>query len=797
MADVESLAELVRAHRRRLGLSQEGLAERAEVSVRTVRNIEGGRSGSPRRRSVRAIADALGLDGAARAALAAAASIVDATDVAGPAYQLPPDVWDFTGRDAVAAQLVESLGTPLAGPVPVALVAGCPGVGKTALAVHVAHRLRDRFPGGQLFIRLQSGDGAPRTAADVLGQLLRSLGVEGARMPAQLEERAALYRSRLADRRVLVLLDDASDAAQIRPLLPGTSGSAALLTSRTLLAGLDGVEVTGLDVLDRPRAVELLGRIAGADRVQAEVDDAGAIVDYCGRLPLAVRIAGARLAARPRRPLRWLATLLADERRRLDELVVGELAVRASVNLSYRALPRTDRAAFRRLALADMPDFAAWLVAAVLDAPLPVAEAVAERLVDAHLLDVANDSGPATRYRFHDLVRLFARERAEVDDEPSARATTLDRVFGAVLHLLDEAGQALPHEHPPMDRCAASRWSHPTVRPWPRGGSPTAWLETERDGLVRLLEQACSAGALEHAWGMISSLLPFLDMRQHLDDLGRVSRSLLGASLARGDTRAEAYGHWAMGELYAAGSRAAALQEVVEARRMFRELGHHRSEGSALSTMTSLHRVLGHPDLAAASGEEMLGIAREVGDERLLALAEHDLGVLAADAGDLDGARRRFEAAVGLCVVSGNERAESLVRLRLGTLSIQARRHDESMRHLSRSLALGRRLGDRVAEAYALLAMHDAYQRVGRDDRAAEALRRSLALFREVRHPLGEARALLARARIEGVRGDRLAAELTLREALRRVEPTGVQQCVAAILEELQGLGARARRSSE
>ena len=250
--------------------------------------------------------------------------------------------------------------------------------------------------------------------------------MDGAQIPRDVEERAALYRSRMADRRVLVLLDNAASEAQVRPLLPGTAGCAVLVTSRARPTGLDGARLVDLDILEPDQAVELLARITGPARVTAEPVAAEQIVRLCGYLPLAVRIAGARLAARPHWPLARLAAYLADEYRRLDELQLGDLEVRASLTLSYEGLDALARQAFRRLGLLEAPDFAPWVTAALLDTTLDQADDIVERLVDAQLLDIAGDDDTGRhRHRFHDLVRAFAREKAESEEQQSERVAAL------------------------------------------------------------------------------------------------------------------------------------------------------------------------------------------------------------------------------------------------------------------------------------------------------------------------------------------------------------------------------------
>ena len=327
---------------------------------------------------------------------------------------LPADLADFTGREGALAALAELLGREPeehATAVAVAAVSGMAGVGKSAVAVRAAYRLRRRFPDGQLYVNLRGTGTGALAPGEVLGSLLLALGVEPAALPQGVEERAWRYRALLADRRVLLVLDGAADEAQVRPLLPGGAGCAALVTSRARLAGLEAAHQLELPVMSPAEAVGLLAKVAGRKRVAAEPVAAETIARRCGHLPLAVRVAGARLAARPHWRLGRLAERLGAERRRLDELRAGDLEVRASFAAGLGAQDDAARRAFRLLGLVEVAEFTARTAAAPLDLPVAEAEEQLERLVDAHLVEVAGQE-PAgwTRYRLHGLLRGFARE---------------------------------------------------------------------------------------------------------------------------------------------------------------------------------------------------------------------------------------------------------------------------------------------------------------------------------------------------------------------------------------------------
>ncbi|MEU5686113.1 hypothetical protein DEJ48_08965 [Streptomyces venezuelae] len=399
-----------------------------------------------------------------------ASSSVRASAVPLTPAQLLPDVPDFAGREAEARVLTETLRAAVSGSaMAVATLTGLGGVGKTALAVHVAHALRDEFPDGQLYVDLRGADAVHGVdSGSALTGFLRALGIPESAVPDGLDQQTALYRSLLAGRRVLVFLDNARDTAQVRPLLPGAPGCAVLVTSRSRTITLPGARLVDVETMDEPQALGLLNAMLGAERVAAERDAARELVAVCGGLPLAVRIAAARLAARPGRPMADLVARLRDERRRLDELRVDDLGVEATFRLGYEALEPGLARAFRMVSLCYMPSFCRGAAGALLGVDEEEAEQAVERLVDAGLMELHGED----RYRFHDLVRLFARRQCELRETAAERAAArlrfLDYVLATVitairrtkphsvlpelLHRPASAGKALP------DEAAAHDW---------------------------------------------------------------------------------------------------------------------------------------------------------------------------------------------------------------------------------------------------------------------------------------------------------------------------------------------------
>ncbi len=614
---------LLRAYRECGLLSQEQLGERSGLSARTIRDLER-RARRPRGESVRLLADGLGLVGwererfedAARwlsSAGHSAARPVSRVSEPAPPHQLPPDVADFVGRAELVAELRGWLARwpdGLAGnaegtAVAVSAVSGKAGVGKSALAVHVAHQLAADFRDGQLYASLRGAGAAgvtPLEPAEILGRFLRAVGVDGGAVPAGVEERAALYRSRLAGRRVLVVLDDAAGEAQVRPLLPGSPGCAVLVTSRARLAGLAGARLVHLDVLDAGQAVELLARIAGPGRVAAEPEAAAAIAAACGGLPLAVRIAGARLAARPHWSLGRMADLLADECGRLDALAHGDLEVRASLSLSYRGLAEGQRRLFRRLGLLGAPDVASWVAGALLDRPAPEAEALLEELVDAQLVDVAIwDVTGRPRYRLHDLVRLFARECVHAEEPVEQRQAALERALGGWLALAEKAGQRLPVGSLVGDGSATAGWRPEQALADELLSDPLAWMEAEQAALLSAIGQASTsdpaaapAGAADRlaelAWRLAGAVTGFFWLRGCRDDYrGACDLALVGARRA-GVRRGEAWMLAALAWVAVDQMRFGEAMALAEqAQVIHREVGDRRGEAYALLKVVHIH----------------------------------------------------------------------------------------------------------------------------------------------------------------------------------------------------------------
>jgi tetratricopeptide (TPR) repeat protein/transcriptional regulator with XRE-family HTH domain len=738
------------------GLSQDELARRSGMSVRAIRDLERGQVEHPRRTTIALLSDALSLHSTDREAFENAAAALagragqhagaSRTSEAAVPRQLPPDITDFTGRELALQWLHARLerrehqSTALV----ITAAVGKAGVGKTTLAVHAAHQMRALFPDGQLYVNLRGVEAQALDPSDVLGRFLRALGVDGQSIPDNVDERADLYRSLMADRHALVLLDNAADEAQIRPVLPAGAGNTVLVTSRTRLTGVAGTEVIDLDVLPPEQAVELLGKIAGADRVAREPAAAQVIASLCGHLPLAVRIAGARLAAKPHWRLQRMAHRLA-EHQRLDELTAGDLEVRASVGLSYDGLGETEQRAFRLLGLLEVPDFASWMLAALLDISAPDAEEVADQLADAQLLDtIGEDATGQLRYRFHDLVRLYARERLLAEDTLATRRAALERTLQTYFEHAWAAVRQLRLRPPELPGATA-----PTFPPDPHGelAASYQWLATEHTGLAVSLDQAWREGLGGIGQALTRLLADFFEVYACWDEWERTHEVALRAARRAGDRHAEASLLRGLGDLRRFQKR---LPEAVEfctqSDVIFGELG---DTGGEVDSLTGLGRTYRRQDRladAASCFERCLDLCRGLDDPDREAKAMLFFAKVRRQQG-------RFEEALALLTscreIFGSVNSCGYVAysdLMIGIMYSERGEFDQATGHLEQALTFAKSLGDPRWEAYGWLNLAVAAQGRGAPDEARRDLERSLAMFQQAgdRQGTGNARRLIA-----------------------------------------------------
>jgi tetratricopeptide (TPR) repeat protein len=637
-----------------------------------------------------------------------------------PPRELPADTPFFVGR---AEQLARFAAVGGRSPW---VVSGMAGIGKTAFAVHLAHRLSDAYPDGCLFVDLHghTPEVEPVRAEDALDRMLHALGVPRARTPVGLDGKSALYRSLLAGTRTVVVLDNAGSAAQVRPLLPGAPGCLVLVTSRRQLAALDDGIPVPLATLSETDGVTLLRQIAGTDRIDADPGSSRRIVGCCAGLPLAIRICAARLRNRPSWTPAELLTRLEEQGGTLAELTDGDRSVAAAFTVSYRDLPADQRRAFRLLATHPGADIDSHAAAALLGEAVDHARRSCDALVDAHLLSEST----ANRYHFHDLVRTFGVTLAE---DP-ARHTALTALFDHYLHTAAAAmDQVFPDEKPNRPVVAPVSSPHP---PFPDPAHARTWLDTERRNLVQVCRHAPG-----HAVDLAAVLYRYLDVCCYLADAVVVHTC---AQQAAEDRPAEAAAwtrlsntHWQRGSFTEAADAAGRAVTLFEA------LGDRAGHGRALNSLAIILWRQGCYAEAEHHSREALTVHRAIADRAGAARALGNLALVHWRRGRLDRAIHRNQQALALYRDLGDTRGQARAMGNLGNVLCQQGNHEEAVSYHRRALALYRSLSDRAGEADALTNLGVACHHLGQHDQAADHHTRALTLFRDIGDADGEARA--------------------------------------------------------
>jgi DNA-binding SARP family transcriptional activator len=609
-----------------------------------------------------------------------------------PPAQLPMDVADFTGRADQVGHLVGVLSSVTAdddsGAVRIAVVAGSGGLGKTSLAVHAAHRVRARFPDGQLYVDLLGATPHPLSPGDVLARFLRDLGVEGRQVPLDEDERAARYRTSLAGRRVLVVLDNARDAAQVRPLLPGSASCAVLITTRSRMPDLASTRLVDLDVLDDDDALTLFTRVVGDERAAAEPEATAELLLTCAGLPLAIRICAARLASRSGWTIQALAARLRDTRRRLDEMAVGDLAVRASFQVSFASLPASlhpdgiDPArAFCLLGLWQGASISAEAAAALFGTPGFLATDALEVLVDTHLLE----SKSPDRYQFHDLLRVYASERAVADLSEPDRDAAIGRLLRWYMRTADAAATVV----------SPSRYNMPlepvgTDQPPPAFATvddALAWYDSDRSNLAAATRQASAAGWHDIAWRLPAPLLNLYERRGNWADCIATQRIALHSARQAGNRQGEA---WVLSTI-----------------------------GYALG-MTGESEAIGYL-------EQSLAIRREISDAKGEAQSANNVGDAYWRLGRAAEAIELFQQARDLNQQVGNRYGEGVALTNLGAALLDVDRAEEAVVQLEQACKTFGEIGYLDGVGYAMYALGDCYLALGRDADAMDCLRQAVA----------------------------------------------------------------------
>ncbi len=738
--DGSVFGERLCAARQSAGLSQEDLAERSGLSVRAVGNLERGRTRAPHPDSVRRLADALELHGAARGDFIAAAvrRPVHQTTAGwnGPPVvprQLPAAVNGFAGRPGELAKLdrLTEDREKADGAVVISAIDGMAGVGKTALAVHWAHRAADRFPDGQLYVNLRGFDPGGRVTepAEAVRGLLDALGVPAERVPLGLDAQAGLYRSLLAGRRMLVVLDNARDAGQVQPLLPGTPTALAVVTSRnqlTALVAAQGAHPVTLDLLTLAEARELLARRLGAARIATEPQAADQIIARCARLPLALTIAAAR-TAQSGFPLASLADELADTDGRLDALSAGEPGsrLRAVFSWSYATLSTAAARLFRLLGLHLGPDIAAAAAGSLAGSARPAVRALLAELTGANLLA---ERAPG-RYTSHDLLRAYAAALTHDLDADGERHAATRRMLDHYLYTANNADCLLNRARDPIPLPLEAPAPGATPENPTDHAAAMAWFDIEQQNLLAAVEQAVTLGLDTQAWQLAWTLDTFLYRQGRWPDLTAIWQTALAAASRLHDPSAQAYAHRTLA-------------------RVATRLGRYQD------ALTHHHRAL---DLYSQAGD----LAGQAYTHQILAMLWERQHVP-------DRALDHARQALQLCKAAGHRRGQAAASNAVGWYHALLGDHQQALAFCQRALALYQQLGDRDGEAHTWDSLGYAHH-LARQPQAVDCYQQAIDLFHELGDHYQEAASLAGLGDTHSASGDHTAAHAAWQHALHIV----------------------------
>ena len=653
--------------------------------------------------------------------------------------QLPAEAAGFTGRaaelTALARLLDDAAGTP--GAVAISTIGGTAGIGKTALALHWAHLAAGRFGDGQLHVNLRGfgPSGVPVAPEEVIRGFLDALGVPAERVPARPDAQAGLYRSLLADRKMLIVLDNARDEQQVRPLLPPSPGSLVLVTSRSQLSGLsaaDGARLLTLDVLDRQEAIQLLTSRIGNSQAEDEPEAVDEIARLCGHLPLALAVAAARAAARPGFPLSALAAELRDMAGLLDALESGDPAtsVRAVFSWSYSQLGTDAARFFRLLGLHSGPDVSLPAAASMTGTTRAGARRLLRELARAHLI---TEHAPG-RYVFHDLLRAYAADQSRQADSEADRREAVGRVLDHYLHTASTAAGLLDPARETIALVPPRPGTAP--EPLPDHRQALAWFDAELRVLLSATALADSDGFDAYAWQIPITMMRFLDTRGYYSESTAVQRTALAAATRLGDTAAQAFCSRLLGGAFVLlGDYGQALSHFDSSRELYRRLGNHLGEAKVCQNLGVLaDRQSRHAD-ALAHGEEALHLYRAVGDRHAEADMLNNLGWFHTLLGDYEKARDHCRQAISLARDFGNRMVEGQSWDTLGFAEHHLGNLAEASACYQRALGVFREFGDRWSEAETRVHIGDTCQAAGDSSRARDAWRRALEIYEDLQVP--------------------------------------------------------------
>jgi tetratricopeptide (TPR) repeat protein/transcriptional regulator with XRE-family HTH domain len=760
-------AGLLRGLRTEAGLTQEELAEAAGLTSRAISYLERGDVMTPRRETVRLLADALRLAGPVRARFEAAARGRAApngagADTATATQTLPRDVASFTGRQRELAEIADGAGRSGA-VISIHAIGGMAGIGKTAFAVHAGHRLAGQFPGGQVFLPLHGHTPGqqPTEASDALASLLAVIGLPAARIPAGLEARMALWRDCVAGRRLLLILDDAVSSEQVTPLLPGSGGSLVLITSRRHLSALEGAAPISLDTLPPDEAAELLVRLtgrAGLSRHDPAVTD---LARLCGYLPLAIGMVARQLRHHPAWTAAGRAAELAATAGRLGLLATENLSVAAAFDLSYAALTSDQQRLFRRLGVHHGAEIDGYAAAALDGTELADARRGLEDLYDQYLL-----AEPAPgRYRLHDLIREHARDLGSRLDPADERDAATGRLLDYYQHAAARANALIARQTRPV----RAQDEVPAVLP-PLTGPDQAlvWVRDERANLLLCLDHATRGGRPGRILALTAGISGLLERDGPWNDAIRRHVTAIAAAQSLGDRHGQA---GALNDLGAVlrlkGDYAAAGRALEQALDIYCALGDRLGQANALQALGTTRRNQSDYQAAAAALEGSLAIYRDIGDRLGQANSLHALGATRHLMDDYPTAAAALRESLAIYRDVGDRLGQANALANLGGVLLATGDYPAASRDLEEALGINRAIGNRLGQATALTNLGTVLRLTGDLAAAGRALEQALATYRAIGSRLGEANTLAGLGALQRLAGDLPASGRALDEALR------------------------------
>lgn len=718
--------------------------------------------------------------------------------------QLPTDIADFTGRQEASDEVSALLRQPdrecgrSVWPMPVVVLTGMSGVGKTALAVRIGHLLKEDFRDGQLFVQLRGNDTLPVSPRQALERCLRALGVEPIRLPTDTGELAETYRSALALQRVLVVLDDAASIAQIIPMLPGNEGCGVIVTSRHRLSELPGARLFEVGVLPADSACELLGHLLGNAKMQVPYAQLMAIAELCGYLPLALRIVAAKMIERPHWNAEQIIGRLQDEEGRLAELQIGDVGVAASISLSYQSLTADARRLFVRLSLLGDNDFGFWVSAPLLDVDLKQAEDLLGQLVASNLLEVQRGEKGSVRFHLHDLVRMFAVEHFAEEQAPNDRRATLARLLGCWLFMTAEAHRRVYGGDFTLLHGTSTLWALNANAADGLLADPLDWLRSEHRALVSAIRKAAQAGFHEGCWDLAVTAVTLFEADSLFDDWRQSAEMALKATRRAHNMRGEAAILCSLGELALVEHRIdEARSSLEQARDMFEAIGELHGRGLAMSHLAFSYRLQGHQTNALALYKRAVSDLREARDQIACAHALSGMAQLYVELGEDKTADRLLNEALALCSGKGVRRVEAQVTHRIAEFYLVQGRFDRANQSFKSVLDAARTSRDLLGEAHALHGLGVTLTQMARYDAAAANLSAALAISRKIGDRLLEGRILFAVSGLSTSRGNSSSALTALAKALDVFQQARAVVWQARALAACAKLHAAAGRDSD